>query len=745
MVERGRAYREAIVGSPRHIFLRAVVDISGPDMSFLPVEASDEAPWSRPEEVHDKDFSAPGRYATLEHGRWLLDGSFHILPDDYQVPEPMGYVGASLSGGGGIFQTPRVLIIPFSGVYVLQAFSLFFSTDPLDGVPEDFTVEVLYGETAYFAKTVVQNRAAAAAFDGFTVYDPSAIRLTVTKWSLPGRRLRMVECIVGLYEDWDADMLERFFVTQQGDFSCLRLCYGSAEIAMDNSSRRFDPRRKDGIFQSITERQNVDLYIGVLAGGVEFLSVGRYYQAGDGWKTGSNAMTMQWSLVDIIGLLAERTFLPPEVLPETLAGWLEALVLQLGPNFKNRWHADPAYAGLPVTANSRDDVTEKKCKDILRWACQAAGTWPRADAKTGKLTAEPLWNQGSRIDLDNLVSYPTMKANRSLAALIFTLADEEGTEYVVSGNATASEDTVAIKNPFLHTREQALSAARLILAQYGGNIIEITGRGDPASEIGDVDTIWLDESTAAAARRMVQTFQIQDHALQNCTSKLLQADGSYLWTEFAVIRASGRWRAPAGVSQLRIVLGQAGQGGGYGQPGWVGPGGGSSLPGGSSAAGYGDPGQDGQGGKVWYGVVSINPEQEFDVLLGEGGAAAAEPGVPGALGGHTAFGAYSSEDGQIYPNGYTDIANGQVFARTGVAEPLPGTGDGGKGGEGGDPGEGYWEQQFWPDPDADGKPRPSGWKFIVTKPPGPGHPGVAGASGFAMVTWEKPEGEALYG
>ena len=59
MIERGAAYREAIVGSPRCIFLRAVVDISGPDMEFLPVEASPAAPWSKPEELHDKDFSAP--------------------------------------------------------------------------------------------------------------------------------------------------------------------------------------------------------------------------------------------------------------------------------------------------------------------------------------------------------------------------------------------------------------------------------------------------------------------------------------------------------------------------------------------------------------------------------------------------------------------------------------------------------------------------------------------------------------
>lgn len=155
---------------------------------------------------------------------------------------------------------------------------------------------------------------------------------------------------------------------------------------------------------------------------------------------------------------------------------------------------------------------------ILRWACMAAGVWPRADQETGDLTAEPLWNQGNKVTLSNLTGYPVMSANKSLAALIFKLADEDGTEYVISGNATASEETVTIDNPFIHTKDEALAAARLILSCYGGNVIQITGRGDPSSEIGDVDTIWLDESQATTARRMMQTFSITDGVLQGCQS-----------------------------------------------------------------------------------------------------------------------------------------------------------------------------------------------------------------------------------
>ena len=730
MIQTSQAYREAIVGSPRRIELTAVVDISDPDKIYLPVTSSGEAPWSKSEQLHDMDLTSPLRMMTMEDHRVLLDGSFDVFPDGYGVPGEVGFAGDRLCGLDGSFSPPFVVQRNFDRVRILQAFSLFFSTDPADGIPRDFTVEVVQGGTAYYTQEVTGNRKTELRFDSFTVYDPEAVRLTVTRWSLPHRRVRITEIVLGYFEKWDPEMFASFSADLRGDFSCLSLPRGSVRMAIDNQDRKFEPRRKDSVFQSIEERQGIDFFLGCLTTqGMERLKLGLFYQAGDGWKTSTNAPTMEWYLVDLIGLIADRTFLPPDPLPTTLAGWLRALVSQLGDSFVNRWRADPAYESLPVTANSREEVTGKKCGDILRWVCQATGTWPRARQQDGALTAEPLWNQGNKITLDNLEEYPTLRANKSLAALIFHLADGNSTEYVVSGNSTSSEETITINNPFLHTREQALAAAKLILAQYGGNQVELVGRGDPSSEIGDVDTVWLDESNAAAARRMAQSFQFRDGVLRGCRSTLLQADGSYLWTEFTVITESGQWRAPPGVRQLRVVIGQAGQGGGPGGDGFVTPSG--NLAGGGVAAGYGDPGVNGQGGRIWYGVIDCNEEQVFQVLLGAGGAAGTVPGEPGAPGGHTTFGPYSSENGKIYENGYTDIANGQTFARTGVEAPLPGTGDGGKGGDGGEPGAGYWKQAFWPDG------RPQGWDWIVTKPPGKGKPGVPGGAGFVMVSWEK--------
>lgn len=728
MVKTSEAYRRAIVGSPRETGILAVVDLTSPDEEVLPVTSSGQAPWSRPEQLHDRIMDDPPRYATLEDGLWLLDGSFDLFPDDYQVPEHTGFAGDALCGLDGYFSEPWPWVqINLRGARVLQAVSLFFPADPVFGFPLDLTVEVWSGEQLVYAREFTGNTDTDLTVRDFTVYDPSAIRITVKRWSLPYRRVRVSAEVSGLYERLDTGDLYSFTVTMNGQFSCLSLPYGSADVAMDNADRRFEPRKKGSLFQSIEERQGIDLSLWCKTeAGREHMPMGRYYQAGNGWKTSVNDPVLKWRLVDIIGLIAGRTFLVPDILPTTLEGWLRALVGQLGVNFETRCHADPEYAQLPVTANSREDVTGKKCGDILRWICQATGTWPRADQTTGDLTAEPLWNQGNKYTLDNLEDYPAMRANDSLAALIFRLSD--GTEYVVSGNSTSSEDTKTIINPFLHTTAQALAAARLILAQYGGNIIELTGRGDPSSEIGDVDTVWLDESSAATARRMSQTFQFQDGVLQGCRSTLLQADGSYLWEEFVVLTEDGIFTAPPGVHRLRVVLGQGGQGGGFGANGWVKPFYNFSN---SVGWGYGDPGQDGQGGAVWFGVIDCNEGQEFKVHLGVGGTPAAVAGVPGQLGEHTTFGVYSSANGKIYENGYTDIANGQSFARTGVAAPLPGTGDGGRGGEGGEPGYGYLYQ----------KEGDLGYRYTEVRPGGPGHPGVAGAAGFAMISWDKPEEE----
>lgn len=726
-------YKSAIVGDPRNMFMKAVLEIVDPDITFGAPNGSGAAAWSKPEQLHDKELSLNSRYATLEPGRWVLDGSFRLIPDDpAQLTGEVGFVGDVLSGDDGTFASPVYAELTFSNCSILQALSVYFSDDAIDGIAEDFSVVVYSAGQVIYSKDFTGNTAVSVSLDGFTVYDPTAIRVTVTKWSLPGRRLRVAEIIPGVYEEWTDDILASLDIQMRGNFAGLAIPYGTCTLRMDNLDRRFEPRNKSGIFQSIEERQAIPIAIGceLENGGVEYKRAGVFYQANGGWKTGDNAMTMQWDLVDIVGLLADREFKAPSTtLPTTLSGWLAALVAQLGANFANKYHVDQNYADAAATVNDASDVEGKKCGDLLRWVCMATGTWPRADAETGDLTAEPLWSQGNKLDLDNMTVYPVMKANDDLAVLTFQLYDGNNTVVNISGNATSSSNTLTVSNPFIHTAAQAQTAARQILSQYGGIKLETTGRGDPAGEIGDVDTVWLDESSATTGRRMEQSFTFSNGVLRDCKSVLLQADGSFLFENRVVFTESGVFHTGPNQTQARIILSQGGQGGARGGDGYVG--GSGVLPGSGVSSGEGDPGLDGYGGKVWSGVVNVNPDTDYTVVIGKGGKASAVTGVPGEEGGETTFGVYSSANGHVYSPSFTDIANGDAFGRTGVAVPISGTGDGGKGGKGGSAGAGYWEQEFWPDG------RPKGWDFVVTKQPGPGQPGVDGADGVCVIYWDK--------
>ena len=126
---------------------------------------------------------------------------------------------------------------------------------------------------------------------------------------------------------------------------------------------------------------------------------------------------------------------------------------------------------------------------------------------------------------------------------------------------------------------------------------------------------------------------------------------------------------------------------------------------------------DGLGGLVWADAIQINEQQTFAITIGEA----------------STFGVYSSANGQRYPNGFTDIQSGDSFARTGVAVPKSGTGDGGKGGRGGNKGEQHRETIY----NAEGKP--IGTRAVTDVEPGKGTPGVNGASGCVVVYWDKEE------
>lgn len=732
MLETSEAYRSAIIGRTRQIIPQAVMEVVDPDIAYGAITGADQSAYSKPEELHDRTYEAGGAFATAENGLWGLDGSVDLYDGVPAVEQ--GWMGQAIAGDDGTFATAQVVEMAFTGVETLQAASIWFA----QFAPADFTVEIMSSGTAVETFTETGNTQLSYSMSGFTVYNPTSIRLTVTKMARPGTRLRVTEIVPGVYEQWTGRQLVSININHQVDPSCLSLPYGSCEVTMDNRDRRFEPRNKDGLFLMLEERQALSTRLGVRLANqsVEYVPSGVFYMSGDGYKTGENNATITWELVDILGLLADRTYIPPTTLPTTAEGWLASLVSQLGSNFNGRYKISDELADLPLACDAQD-VANVNCGDLTRWICMAIQAYPRADQETGYLEAAQIGTEAEeRIRLSALASYPTMKANEDVAALIFDL---DGTTYTVTGTQGSSGKTVSIKNPFIKTQAAALTAARYILQFYGGNKFELTGRGNMACEMGEIDLIDLDNRAAVNARRTQQQLSLTNGIMANVPSTLITATGAFTYTKSRTFTADEEWEAPA--STLYIILAQGGSGGEAGTAGSDGTAGWSGGEGNDA----GTPGAAGEGGKVFAQQINVNRGQTISVHIGAGGALGQE-------GEHTTFGSYSSAAGVRSDAGVADVLGGDVYGQKGEdgsvsSTPVPGA-DGpansGFGGNGGSAGTGgVWAMvtivvidgntgQIMPDKN------PQGLKAAVLQSHATeGAPGGRGGSGIAIAYWEE--------
>lgn len=746
MIKHTDAFGKAVVADARRVRIRANIAIIDPDIAFGAASSSGAASWSRLDELINKDSNIESKYQSLERNRFVLDGSFLSMPSDGWDGET-AYCSSDICGSDGTFENPQFVELRFSGVSILQSASVFFANDSHDGVPEDFTVEILQNGTSYFSKSFEGNKESGVTVDGFTVYNPTAIRLTVHKWSLPYRRARVAEIVPGAYEEWSDDDIASLEIRQQCDFSNTSVPYGTCVLTIDNQNRRFEPRSKNGLFQSLEERQGIEISLGVDLpdGNIEWIPVGTYFQHDNGWTTGENGLTMRWNLVDIIGLLSDRKYNLPDVLPTTLGGWVESIVGHLGSNFARRWSVDPDYINTDCQAPRQSilkpdpdtgEIKDRTCGEMLRYVCMACGVFPRADSRNGNLLVEPLWNDGNQYDLDNIEKYPTMSKNDDVATI-------ECAGYEFSGNEISSGNSIKIDNPFLTNTEKINNAVRSVLSIKGGNVMSTTGRGNPTSEVGDVGKIWLDESQVTTGRVVSQSFTMTSGVLRGCQTQFLQADGSFMWEKRQKFTSDGTFVVPDGVSKLRLILV------GHGQDGKDGYGGHQTIffefdqsdglvfrPSFIEDVDYihwtkdfhktiekmtvlgtteAEDGADGLGGLVWTGTVDVNPNEEIAIHIGE------NPNDP------TTASVWSSANGIRYPRGYADINASEGFARTGVDEPIDGSGDGGKGGRGGQyPGT---LEIF----DIEGTDPPEVAIWFNT---GYSEKGTKGAKGCAIVYWE---------
>lgn len=744
MIDRSSAYDQAITAQRCRFIVRATFDLSDPDAAVSGAASSAQSPYSQIGQVYDEitdqtDF----KLGTLEQDRIQLDGSWALPPDDPDevAAEQLGWWGGVLSGADGTFSSPPYIELSFSGMSILQAFTLWFSQNSYDGVPESFRVDVYSAATLAFSRIIEGNADHQVLIEQFTVYDPTRIRITMLKWSRPYTYPRLTDLFFGLFEQWSGRDIYSVDVLTESTFTGLSLPYSTCDLEAYNKGHRFDPYAPNSLFLSIEERQAIPIDWGIyLPGGkIEWIPGGWYYQQSGGWEI--KDLTVRWSLVDIIGMLVDRNYSPPDTLPTTLGGWIASIVACLGVNLAGRYIVDDEVKDLALTAIA-EDVTDLTCGEVLRFACQATAAWAHQDFETGFLrVSKRSYDTGANITGSNMPSWPKMQANEEIADITFKL--DEG-EVTFPGTNTASDKSLTVDNPFVHTADDARRVVSNVMSQYGGRKFTVRSRGNPVSETGDIDTVATAFGTTISARRYKHQLKLVDGVMRNLPSYLIQTDTDKRYDHKVVLTGSGTWKAPTGVRELYVQL----------------VGGGDGADGGEGGAWLHEddyspaPGKAGKGGRVFIATLSINSGQSFAYSCGKGGKGGAggahatwsnppnddqQPGKSGTAGTATTFGAYSSANGKSYPAGITDVETGKYYAADGtdgkaqVDNPKtassgePNTGNAGSGGDSG--ANGYFTVTRYPGRNV----------YKAESYPSDGARGGDGADGIIIIQYNDPE------
>ncbi len=518
MLATSQAYKAAIVADSRRIIPEVVIDLVDPDMQYVGVVSGDSGVMSRDDQVYDKEMAHGAGYMTLEPGRNKLDGSMLLYPDTAQeLTDEQGYMGKTLSDAEGAID--GYVELQMRNFSIMQAAAVSFSDQAIDGVAQDFIFTVYSEETVVYQQAVEGNQSALVPFDGFTVYDVTAIRVTVLKWSLPFRFFRLLEIVPGIYESWDGDALQDLDVLQETSLSGMSLPYGTATITADNAQQRFNPYDKNSLFSSIEERQGISVYYKVRLpdGTFERIPVSKYYQNSRGWTVSRDGLWIRFKMVDIIGLVSKRDFVCPATMPTTAEGWIQACLSVLGENFARLYILDGDLGSRSLTVAS-DENLSTSCGNVIKYVAQAIGAYVYGDSATGKMRFSVL-PEGicASLDLDNLSSYPDVDANQDLASL--TIQTSDGTEYVYDGTTKTAQSDLSVSNPFIHNKAQADALAAHILSFYGGSILSAKGRGDPSSMVGDMDQLETGFGQTVAGRRYKQQLKMNDGILKDCASE----------------------------------------------------------------------------------------------------------------------------------------------------------------------------------------------------------------------------------
>lgn len=463
--------------------LELTISVTDPEAQADASTASNgEMPFSHVDKVADGLTKTEHRYATLEPGLWVLDGTFDLLPASGPYDDG-GYIGSELSGEDGTFAVPPAITISFSKVYetYLEGLTITWGAAYENEHADTFTVTAYNGSAVVATKTVTGNTdTVSVVFMEATGYD--SIVVTVEKWALPHHRARVESLLLGIQHTYSKNTVSEYSHKMTSDLLSAELPDVEVSFQVSNLDFLYDPDNESGLSKYLMARQQVDVKYGYeIDGAVEKIPAAVVFL--DEWESPRDGIHANFTARSLLVFMeAKYTGASSGTLHDIATAALTQAGLPLLSDGSVRWVLSDTLKNVSVPSGL--DLSGYTVQDVLQ-LCANAGCCALWQDRAGVLhmeSVEAASEAGYAITRGFEYGYPETSLTKPLGSVNIN----DGA-YVLAVSDKGVEQPV--DNPLISTTQAPTVAAWVRDVLLNRQTLAGEWRADPKTDVLDTVTV----------------------------------------------------------------------------------------------------------------------------------------------------------------------------------------------------------------------------------------------------------------
>lgn len=240
-------FLDAMKANKRQVSAKCQIDYTDPFMDqSINITTSENANVSYPTQAADAVVQVPYKWASLD-GSWALDGSYHLAPTaDLLSQYQFGWWGSQLSGADGSYTSPYPQLTVTHFARPIHTLTVV-GDSARNEYPVNFTIDLFAADgTKLYTKSVTGNNQVNWSYAlPSPVLDVTKQVLTIAKWNIPNRQVKITEFFTSIQETYMNDDIVKIDLLEereasQGSLPVGNITANEVTLTLVNKDKKFN-------------------------------------------------------------------------------------------------------------------------------------------------------------------------------------------------------------------------------------------------------------------------------------------------------------------------------------------------------------------------------------------------------------------------------------------------------------------------------------------------------------------------